>query len=183
MQIGVQLAAEGGPEAVKLREAARRAGVSASAAYRHFPDQEGLLDAVRQAAVEELGKAMGAAVAKAPADAPSERVIAAGRGYFEFALNQPLLFRCLASGFGVPEDNAEGSPFALLLELVGSLQVEAPSGVNDGSARFDAAVALWSAAHGISVLCSSGALRNVPLGRKRDLLEVTLSTALRGVRL
>lgn len=182
VRIGVQLAAEGGPEAVKLREAARRAGVSASAAYRHFPGQEGLLEAVRQAAVEALGRSMGDAVTEAAAEGPTGRVIATGRGYFEFALNQPLLFRCLASGFELPEDDPGDGPFALLLELVGTLQNEAPSGLPDQTARFNAAVALWSAAHGISVLCTSGALRDAPQPRKRELLEVTLSTAVRGLR-
>lgn len=182
MRIGVQLAAEGGPEAVVLREAARRAGVSASAAYRHFPGQEGLLDAVRQAAVGALGRSMDASVLEAVAGSPSERVIAAGRGYFEFALNQPLLFRCLASGFGLPEDDSGDGLFALLLELVSTLQNEAPSGMDDHTAHFNAAVALWSAAHGISVLCTSGALRDAPQPRKRELLEATLSTAVRGLR-
>ncbi|MBX9748821.1 MAG: TetR family transcriptional regulator, partial [Roseococcus sp.] len=37
---------EGGDGAVSLREAARRAGVSPTAAYRHFADKEALLAAL-----------------------------------------------------------------------------------------------------------------------------------------
>jgi len=183
IRIGVELAAEGGPEAVGLREIARRADVSPSAAYRHFPGQESLLDAVRDAAGDALGQAMHDAVSQLPSDAPAtERVIAAGRGYFEFALNQRMLFRCLASGFEIPEGaDASESPFAQLLELVGEIQ-GANSAAADEAARFGAGVALWSAVHGISVLCTSGALKDIPEPRKRALLEVTLATAVRGLR-
>lgn len=182
VRIGVQLAAEGGPEAVSLRKIARRAGVSPSAAYRHFPGQDSLLGAVRHTAADALGRSMQDAVSQVAADAPAaERVIAAGRGYFEFALDRPMLFRCLASGFELPEQDSQDSPFARLLELVGGLEREALA-VVDAAARFDAAVALWSAVHGISVLCTSGALRDVPPPRNRELLEVTLATAVRGLR-
>lgn len=183
VRIGVELAAEGGPEAVGLRETARRAGVSPSAAYRHFPGQDSLLEAVRHTAADALGQSMQHAVSEVAADAPAtEQVIAAGRGYFEFALNRQMLFRCLASGFELPEEDSRDSPFARLLELVGGLKREASAIVDDHAARFDAAVALWSAVHGISVLCTSGALRDVPQPRKRELLEVTLATAVRGLR-
>ena len=43
VQASIALAREGGPDRVILREAARAAGVSHSAAYRHFADREALL--------------------------------------------------------------------------------------------------------------------------------------------
>jgi len=43
---GLELARSGGPAAVVLREATRRAGVSPNAAYRHFADRQALLEAV-----------------------------------------------------------------------------------------------------------------------------------------
>ena len=181
IRIGVELAAEGGPEAVGLREIARRAGVSPSAAYRHFPGQESLLEAVRDAAGDALGQSMQKAIDDVPAGAPaSERVIAAGRGYFEFAIHQRMLFRCLASGFEIPQgEGAQRSPFAQLLGLVG--QLEGVEGATT-EAQFEAGVALWSAVHGLSVLCTTGALRDAPETQKRKLLEVTLATAVRGLR-
>jgi hypothetical protein len=45
---------EGGPDRVILREAARAAGVSHSAAYRHFTDREALLAEVSRHARHEL---------------------------------------------------------------------------------------------------------------------------------
>ena len=46
----LQLAAEGGLDAVNIREAARRAGVSPGAPFRHFADRQALLTAVAEEA-------------------------------------------------------------------------------------------------------------------------------------
>ena len=43
IEASIALAREGGPDRVILREAARAAGVSHSAAYRHFADRDALL--------------------------------------------------------------------------------------------------------------------------------------------
>src|SRR5437588_12723528 len=43
IEASIALAREGGPDRVILREAARAAGGSHSAAYRHFADREALL--------------------------------------------------------------------------------------------------------------------------------------------
>ena len=58
LDAGVQLARDGGPAAVVLREATRRAGVVPNAAYRHFASREELLQAVRAAALSALAVAM-----------------------------------------------------------------------------------------------------------------------------
>ncbi len=42
VEAGVELARAGGPAAVALRAATRRAGVSPNAAYRHFADRRAL---------------------------------------------------------------------------------------------------------------------------------------------
>ena len=51
LDAGVALAREGGPAAVVLREATRRAGVVPNAAYRPFANRDDLFDAVRGAAL------------------------------------------------------------------------------------------------------------------------------------
>src|ERR1700743_2056809 len=54
----VALVREDGPDAIVLREAARRVGVSANAAYRHFDGLPDLIEAVRQAALDGLSASM-----------------------------------------------------------------------------------------------------------------------------
>src|SRR3989442_3808964 len=59
LEAGIELARHGGPDAVVLREATRRAGVVPNAAYRHFASRRELLQAVRSAAPAALAAAMG----------------------------------------------------------------------------------------------------------------------------
>ena len=58
VEASIALAREGGPDRVILREAARAAGVSHSAAYRHFADREALLAEVSRFARSELAAEM-----------------------------------------------------------------------------------------------------------------------------
>src|SRR3954462_11950189 len=66
LEAGIALAREGGPEAVILREATRRAGVVPNAAYRHFASRQELLQAVRAAALSQLAIAIEAELGKLP---------------------------------------------------------------------------------------------------------------------
>ncbi|MDO5051630.1 MAG: TetR/AcrR family transcriptional regulator [Pseudoclavibacter sp.] len=192
VRIGVALVAESGEQALALREVARRAGVSASAVYRHFPGREGLRDAVREASRQALGRAVRGELERLAPSAPdTERILAAGRGYFAFATGEPELFGCLADGFAlgdgfggqafeaavdgpVPEAPLPEDPFAALVTLVARA-----SGTRQRAG--ERAIALWAAVHGIAVLCSRGALRELSERRKRELLEATLRTAVHGV--
>src|SRR3989475_12236049 len=58
VEAGLALAREGGPQAIVLREATRRAGVAPNAAYRHFANRQALFDAVRAAALGALAAAI-----------------------------------------------------------------------------------------------------------------------------
>ena len=60
---GLHLTRAGGPDALTIREATRRVGVSPNAAYRHFADRDELLAAVCTAAMRELADRMAAGVA------------------------------------------------------------------------------------------------------------------------
>src|SRR5437588_9447230 len=63
---GLELARNGGPDAVVLREATRMVGVVPNAAYRHFADRDELLAAVCAAAMGKLADRMAADVARVP---------------------------------------------------------------------------------------------------------------------
>src|SRR5438445_2623997 len=79
IEASIALAREGGPDRVILREAARAAGVSHSAAYRHFADREALLAEVSSHARTELAAEMRRRV-NLESD-PRKRLQAAGAGY------------------------------------------------------------------------------------------------------
>jgi len=171
LDAGIELARDGGPDAVVLREATRRAGVVPNAAYRHFASRHDLLLAVRAAALSEAAKAMESELAVLPCDQPPAdfargQVRAIGTAYLRFAQAQPGLFR---TAFVVSEEaqgdvGAEGAgasgldPFQLLSAAIDRL---VDAGVLDPARRPDAEYLAWSAVHGLALLIIDGPLRGV----------------------
>src|SRR4051794_41042643 len=104
VRAGLAMARAGGPDAVILREATRRAGVAPNAADRHFSSQAALLDAVRSACISRIASAveMGMARPKPGRDSKlyaRRSLRAVGMGYLGFALKEPGMFR---TAFSVP---------------------------------------------------------------------------------
>ena len=111
----LQLVEEGGPEAVSVREAARRAGVSPGAPFRHFPSRSALMTAVAEDAQRRFRDEIDAALARAPADDPLQQLRCFGRAYLRWAMRNPAHFEIISSGrhfnheqaAEVSRDNAE----------------------------------------------------------------------------
>lgn len=175
---GLDLAREGGPDAVVLREATRRVGVSPNAAYRHFADRDALLDAVSDAAMSMLAAAIDLHFeAITPGDArdvASAQLRAVGTGYVAFAVENPGLFR---TAFFVPSDLERSTskakagpsgrtPFELLTVAIDGLVA---SGLMPASRRPNAEFLAWSAVHGFALLVIDGPLRALP----RDAVDAT----------
>lgn len=93
----VELIEEKGIEAVSLREAARRAGVSPAAPFRHFPTKAALMAAVAEQAMARLTAAIEAAVAQVAGASPMTRFSALGRAYLDWALDNPTHFQVISS--------------------------------------------------------------------------------------
>lgn len=171
VEAGTEMAREGGPGAVVLREATRRAGVAPSAAYRHFEDRQALLDAVCSAAQAALAVAIENELAGLPregepADLARARLRAVGTGYLRFAREEPGLFRTAFSASenlrsaASPARAGEGglTPFQLLEAALDGL-VEA--GVLPRKRRPGAEFLAWSAVHGLAMLLIDGPLRGL----------------------
>jgi len=180
VQAGLALVREGGPEALVLREATRRAGVAPNAAYRHFANHQALFEAVRAATLGALAQAIEAELRHAEAlDDPVARargmLAAVGRGYLGFAQAETGWFRT-AFAFGphdvqVPADPARTAakglnPFELLSY---ALDAMAQAGVLPADRRPGAEFLAWSAVHGMALLIIDGPLRNAPPDMRRSL--------------
>ena len=104
----VELAREGSPARVTVREAGRRAGVSPAASARHFASNAALLGAVAAEALRRFSSEMQCALAGVTGDDPVERLRAIGHAFIRWALHSPTHFRILSArdliGFAqVPE--------------------------------------------------------------------------------
>lgn len=153
-----EIVLERGPEAVTLRECARRAGVSHSAAAPHFGDKRGLLTAFAMEGEGRLAAAMRAALAALPEGAgPSERLAATGRGYIAFAGANPahfrLMFRSELIDRGDPAwREAAERPFEILSDAMAALV----PGMNERARRARLTLA-WAGVHGFCTLRAEGA--------------------------
>jgi AcrR family transcriptional regulator len=168
---GLELAEDGGPAAVVLRAATRRAGVSPNAAYRHFADRLDLLAAVSASAQGRVADTMLAAVADVgpaggPADVARRKLRAVGSSYLRFARDEPGLFR---TAFTVPDDLANSAapqkagrdgltPFQVLSSVLDEL---ARSESLPDARRQGAELLAWSAVHGLGMLVIDGPLRGL----------------------
>src|ERR1700761_1203663 len=104
----LRLAEEGGPAAVSVREAARRAGVSPGAPFRHFPTRDDLMLAVAEEAQRRFRAELEEALATVPADDPLERFRALGLGYLRWARKNPAHFQVISDGRLFDHDRAGG---------------------------------------------------------------------------
>jgi AcrR family transcriptional regulator len=174
LEAGITLAREGGPAAVKLREATRQAGVAPNAAYRHFASQQDLLQAVRAESLAAVAKAMEDELASIPpglsaADHARASVRAVGTGYLRFAQAEPGLFRTAFARSdkliqATPEWPTAGpggrNPYELLCDAVDQLVA---AGIMPAAKRPGAEILAWSAVHGLAMLVVDGPLA-APVG-------------------
>lgn len=147
---------EGGDGAVSLREAARRAGVSPTAAYRHFADKEALLAALALRAFEAFGAAMGAAVAAGDVSP----YVARGRAYLRFALARPGRFRLM---FGPLLARSAAHPALLAASRQAFEALQASAGGRDEALRS------WGMVHGLAHLLLDQAIPET--GEAEALIE------------
>jgi len=182
VEASIALAREGGPDRGILREAARAAGVSHSAAYRHFADREALLAEVSRHARGELAAEMRRRVARAKG--PRQRLRAVGTAYIDFALAEPGLFRTAftshpATSPAADQDRADtgsagagADPFDILGEVLDQCQA---AGLLNPDRRPGAEIAVWSAVHGLANLLLDGPLPRTGAGlefARRQVLEL-----------
>jgi AcrR family transcriptional regulator len=94
----LKLAEEGGLEQISVREAARRAGVSPGAPFRHFASRDALMTAVAEEAQRRFRVEIEAALAEAPADDPLKRFRNFGLAYLRWAMRNPAHFEIISTG-------------------------------------------------------------------------------------
>jgi AcrR family transcriptional regulator len=186
LHAGAKLAESGGPDAVTIRAAARLAGVTPTAAYRHFADHTELLEAVRQLAMQRLSAAMTRYLRHLPATndpvaAAVDRLRSTGRGYIHFALTEPGLFRtAFFAGKATtnPHRPEDSGPFAMLCDALDGLVDVGYLAAED---RPLAEFAAWSAVHGLALLLIDGPLRPLPRRERDAIIDRALDVIDRGL--
>lgn len=190
---GLDIAAEGGPEALSLREAARRAGVSPTAVYRHFDDRTALVLAVKKVVLARLAAAMNTALARRlprGMDAPTrarEHLVRIGTAYVDFALAHPGEYRLVFAERHFPDDASPGaaeadddssSPYDILSAVLDEMVA---TGAMPAKARPGAEAPAWAMVHGLASLMLEGPYGDMPAAERAAMVAMSLEITAAGL--
>ncbi|HUS96065.1 MAG TPA: TetR/AcrR family transcriptional regulator [Hyphomicrobiaceae bacterium] len=180
----LDLIGEKGPSGFTFAEAARVAGVSPAAPYRHFRDRDALMAEAAREGFEVFARGLEAAWAEGRPDVRTafERM---GRAYLAFAREEPAYFAAMfESGLSLadyPELRVAGDrAFGVLRAACEIVTAGMPEGVRPPAQMM--ALHIWALSHGISALFARGdkARRSIPM-EPEDLLDAAVLIYLDGL--
>jgi len=186
IRAALELIAEKGPGGFTFADAARAAGVSSAAPYRHYRDRDALVADVAGRGFERFEAALAGAWDEGRPEplAAFERI---GRAYLHFARTEPAFYSAMFES-GLPPDASDelrqaGERAFNVLRTA----AEAVCALVRGPARPPAmmvALHVWAMTHGIASLFGRGdaARRRLPMAPE-ELLEAAMLVYLRGLGL
>jgi AcrR family transcriptional regulator len=167
---GLKVIAEKGVRALTLREIGSKAGVSRTAAYRHFSSKADLLFAISEAGFQQFGNELERAKGAA-AEGFRERMRAMGLAYVRFAREHPAYYEVMFQPEGEHvrrgEESARG--FAILEQTIREGQQWGDVMAGDPK---EIAGLVWCMVHGICSLGLDGP----------GFTELCLESLLRGIQ-
>jgi AcrR family transcriptional regulator len=186
VRAALELTAEKGPFGFTFADAAREAGVSPAAPYRHYGDREELMADVAKRGFELFEQGL----VKAWDEGKPEPMAAFGRvgaAYLEFARKQPAYYSAMFEAGISVNKNAElraagERAFAVLRTAAEQIAARAPAGMRPPAAMM--ALHVWALSHGIASLFARGddARRSLPMSPE-ELLEAGVLVYLQGLGL
>lgn len=171
----VALLDEHGPNGFTLVQAARLAGVSVAAPYRHFESKEALLAAVAEQGFQQLRTTLETVRAEDHND-PLDRLIALGVSYVEFGRTHPQVFKLM---FSVRDrlSTSEAGRAALATLAAVLAEIDETGGLTTDLST--ATRATWASAHGLAILHIDGMATFAH--DDPEMIDTTLRTLLHGI--
>ena len=186
VRAALELIAEKGPAGFTFADAARWAGVSPAAPYRHFRDRDALLTDVARRGFEQFA----AALAKAWDEGRPDVMTAfdrLGKTYLAFARREPSYYSAMfEAGVALDTDRelreASENAFAVLRAAAEKLVAQMPP--QGRPPALMVALHVWAMTHGIASLFGRGdaTRRTLPMSPE-ELLEAAVLIYLRGLGL
>jgi AcrR family transcriptional regulator len=186
IRAALNLIGEKGPAGFTFADAARAAGVSSAAPYRHFRDRDALMADIAKRGFELFRDALQKAWNDGRPN-PYVAFEAVGRAYLAFARNEPAHYSAMFEA-GISTDlnpglrQAADEAFAVLRSAAEALSAHMPPESRPPALMMS--LHIWALAHGIASLFARGdaGRRRLPMPAE-DLLEAAILVYLRGVGL
>lgn len=186
VKAALDLIGEKGPAGFTFAEAARSAGVSPAAPYRHYRDRDALMADVARRGFEQFEEALRSTWNDGKPD-PKKAFIELGRAYLAFARDEPAYYTAMFEA-GLPPDfdpelsRAGDRAFAVLRSAAEAITADMPE--RNRPPAMMMALHIWSLSHGIAALFGRGdsARRALPMAPD-DLLEAGVRVYLKGLGL
>jgi len=165
-------------------DAARRAGVSNAAPYRHFKDKHALLEAVSELGFLGLTETARNIAEKSHQDSAT-KIIALGKAYIRFVMRHRAFYDLMWGDMGLrgidaADKDMKTSGFYVLVDAV---QHWCDDKNLDDYDALELAVKLWATAHGLACLAMNHQLEKfLPEVNVYSLLESSTRTFLEGLR-
>ena len=184
IRAALELIAQKGPAGFTFADAARWAGVSPAAPYRHFRDRDDLLGNVALRGFEQFEIALAQAWQDGRPDAFTalDRM---GKAYLAFARTEPAYYSAMFEAGIAPDSTAElraagDRAFAVLRNAAEKLCASMPPQGRPPVLMM--ALHIWAMSHGIASLFGRGdaARRTLPMSAE-ELLEANVLIYLRGL--
>jgi AcrR family transcriptional regulator len=184
IRAALDLIAQKGAAGFTFADAARWAGVSPAAPYRHFRDRDDLLAIVALRGFEQFEAALAQAWDDGRPD-PFSALHRMGKAYLAFARAQPAYYSAMFEA-GVPPDSspelraAGDRAFAVLRNAAEKICAQMPA--KERPPVLMLALHIWAMAHGVASLFGRGdaARRTLPMSAE-ELLEAQVLVYLRGL--
>jgi len=149
VRAAVELLEEGGAGELSLRAAARRAGVSTAAPYRHFADREALLSEVAAVGYRELAQQL---IAIHPEPSNANELADVAIAYVQFALTRTGMFRAMFAEPCDPTSAERVAATTAISDYVKSIVLRVFPDVEPQPM----ADAVWALVHGMAFLYLDG---------------------------
>ncbi|MEL6289131.1 MAG: TetR/AcrR family transcriptional regulator [Pseudomonadota bacterium] len=179
-----RLIEEKGTSGFTLAEAARTAGVSAAAPYRHFKDRSDILGALAVEGFDAFADQLEAAWQDGEPE-PIDAFLRVGRAYLTFAVDESAAYRAMfdtsdAAGEVAGLRRASGRAFDVLRNCVAALLERMPA--KERPPVDLVAVHVWALTHGTATLFAENnpGRGRVPISGN-DILESSVLVYLRGL--
>jgi AcrR family transcriptional regulator len=186
VRAALELIAEKGPFGFTFADAARWAGVSPAAPYRHYSDRDELMADVAKRGFDLFEQALLRAWDEGKPD-PLTAFERLGKAYLEFARKEPAFYSAMFEAGIPPNKNPElrdagERAFAVLRKAAEQIAARAPSDKRPPAAMM--ALHVWALSHGIASLFARGddARRSLPM-TPEELLEAGVLVYLQGLGL